>query len=231
MDSKKYIGMDVHQATISVAVMDAAGKLVMESIIETKASTILQFLQGLCGSLVMTFEEGTCAAWLYALLKQHVTKLVVCDPRQNALLKTGNKNDRIDARKLAELLRAGLLCPVYHGESGIAVLKELSRSYLTVSKTSGASRIASKRCIAPGAFLALVKKFTRRVIAASGWNSYRKPACAFGPSCSIDNSMLCNRCGSKPGGNCWPRAGNTWRVDFFSRFPAWAPFELRCSSP
>jgi hypothetical protein len=29
MDSKKYIGMDVHQATVSVAVMDAAGKLVI----------------------------------------------------------------------------------------------------------------------------------------------------------------------------------------------------------
>jgi transposase len=98
MDSKKYIGMDVHQATISVTAMDAAGKLVMESIIETKASTILEFLQGLRGSLIVTFEEGTCAAWLYALLKQHVRKLVVCDPRQNALLKTGNKNDRIDAR-------------------------------------------------------------------------------------------------------------------------------------
>jgi hypothetical protein len=35
--------------------------------------------------------------------------VVVCDPRRNALLKTGNKSDRIDARKLAELLRAGLL--------------------------------------------------------------------------------------------------------------------------
>jgi hypothetical protein len=55
MDSKKYIGMDVHQATISVAVMDAAGKLVMESIIETKASTILEFLQGLRGSLRSDF--------------------------------------------------------------------------------------------------------------------------------------------------------------------------------
>jgi hypothetical protein len=37
MDSKKYIGMDVHQATISVPGMDAAGKLVMESIIENKS--------------------------------------------------------------------------------------------------------------------------------------------------------------------------------------------------
>ena len=41
MNNKKYIGMDVHQATISVAVRDSAGKLVMESIIETKATILL----------------------------------------------------------------------------------------------------------------------------------------------------------------------------------------------
>src|SRR2546427_6047184 len=41
MSSEKYIGLDVHQATISVAVLDSKGKLVMESILETKASTIL----------------------------------------------------------------------------------------------------------------------------------------------------------------------------------------------
>src|SRR5205814_1323736 len=63
MDSKKYIGMDVHQATISVAVRDAAGKLVMESIVETKAATILQLIQGIHGSLWVTFEEGTSAAY------------------------------------------------------------------------------------------------------------------------------------------------------------------------
>ena len=44
MDSKKHIGMDVHQATISVAVTDGAGKVVMESIIETKAASILEFI-------------------------------------------------------------------------------------------------------------------------------------------------------------------------------------------
>ena len=41
----------------------------MEAILETKAETILQFVHGLRGSLHVTFEEGTCAAWLYALLK------------------------------------------------------------------------------------------------------------------------------------------------------------------
>jgi hypothetical protein len=38
VNSEKYIGLDVHQATISVAVMDSRGKLVMESILETKAT-------------------------------------------------------------------------------------------------------------------------------------------------------------------------------------------------
>ncbi len=133
MDSTKYIGMDVHKETISIAVLNSSGKLVMETIIETKASTLLQFVQGLRGSLHVTFEEGTWAAWLYDLLRPHVTKVVVCDPRKNALLKTGNKSDRIDARKLAELLRSNLLRPVYHGEHGVQTLKELSRSYLTIS--------------------------------------------------------------------------------------------------
>ena len=134
MDSTKYIGMDVHKETISIAVINSAGKLVMESILETKASTLLQFFQGLHGNLQVTLEEGTWAAWLYDLLKPYVTRIVVCDPRKNALLKSGNKSDRIDARKLAELLRAGLLSAVYHGETGLRTLKELARSYLTISK-------------------------------------------------------------------------------------------------
>jgi len=134
MDSKKYIGMDVHQASISVAVRDATGKLVMECIIETKTATILEFIQGLQGSLWVAFEEGTSAAWLYDLVKPHVAHVVVCDPRKNALLKAGTKNDRVDAQKLSDLLRAGLLTPVYHGECGVRTLRELGRSYLTITK-------------------------------------------------------------------------------------------------
>ena len=106
MTDAKYIGLDVHQATISAVVLNSVGKLVMESILETKAATILQFLRGLRGSLHVTLEEGTCAAWLHDLLQPHVSEVLVCDPRKNALLKSGNKNDRIDARKLAERLRS-----------------------------------------------------------------------------------------------------------------------------
>jgi transposase len=134
MSQEKYIGMDVHQATISAAVRNGQGKLLMESVLETKADTILEFIQGLRGTLALTFEEGTSATWLHDLLKPHVSRLVVCDPRKNALLKDGNKNDRVDARKLAELLRTNQVKPVYHEKHGTRALKELGRSYLTVTK-------------------------------------------------------------------------------------------------
>ena len=67
-------------------------------------------------------------------MEPHVTEFVVCDPRKNALLKEGNKSDKIDARKLADLLRGGYLRSVYHGENGLRTLKELARTYLTISQ-------------------------------------------------------------------------------------------------
>jgi len=93
MTGTKYIGMDVHKESISPAVMNSVGKVVMESVIETKGSMILQFIDGLREDLQVTSEEGTSAAWLYDLLKPHVTKLVVCDPRKNKSMREGNQNE------------------------------------------------------------------------------------------------------------------------------------------
>ena len=66
--------------------------------------------------------------------KPHVSEVLVCDSRKNALLRVGNKNDREDARKLSELLFLNKLHSVYHGETGIRTLKELARSYLTITR-------------------------------------------------------------------------------------------------
>ena len=130
----KYIGMDVHKEAIVIAVLDGSGKQVMETILETKASSILQFIHGLRGELHVTLEEGTWAAWLYDLLEPEVEQVLVCNPRRNALLKEGNKGDKVDARKLAELLRTGMVRAVYHGENGLRTLRELGRSYQAISK-------------------------------------------------------------------------------------------------
>jgi hypothetical protein len=57
-------------------------------------------------------------------------------PHCNALLKEGSKSDRIDGRRLAQLLRANLLRPVYHGEHGVRKSKELARSYVAIGQVT-----------------------------------------------------------------------------------------------
>jgi transposase len=87
------------------------------------------FLKQLRGQVYVTFEEGTQANWLHEVVRPLVTEVVVCDPRHNRLMQSGNKSDRVDAQKLAELLRLGSLKAVYHGDHGVRSLKELVRSY------------------------------------------------------------------------------------------------------
>lgn len=127
--NEKYVAMDVHKASVAIGVRDATGKYIMESIVETKAVTLLDFVKGLRGTVHLTFEEGTQSAWLYDLLKPHVAECVVCNPRKNKLLEEGNKGDRIDVQKLSQLFQAGMLGPVYHGDHGTRALKELAHGY------------------------------------------------------------------------------------------------------
>jgi hypothetical protein len=194
MTSTKYIGMDVHKESISIAVMNSIGKFVMESVIETKASTILQCIDGLRGDLRVTFEEGTWAAWLYDLLKPHVTEVVVCNPRKAALLKDGSKGDRIDARKLAELLYMNRIKSVYHGEHGLRTMKELARSYLTITKCTpqGTVRNGSVRSA--------------------------KPASGGAPNTTTNSWMFCASCGRKCGGTFWWKPRSTRRGNCCARF-------------
>jgi transposase len=134
MNSVRYVGLDVHRDTISAAVLNESGRMVQQSILATRAAAILDFIGGMRGTLHVTFEEGTHSAWLYDLLVRRVARLVVCNPRKNALLKSGNKSDAIDARKLAELLRADMLSPVYHGEKSAQEVQHLARSYTMLTE-------------------------------------------------------------------------------------------------
>src|SRR5450631_961633 len=102
MNQEKYIGMDVHQATISVPVMDRSGKLIMECILETKAATILEFIDGLRETLSVTFEEGNSAAWLHDLLHSRARRFSgdVCRrDRWSALRRRGSALRRNSSRR------------------------------------------------------------------------------------------------------------------------------------
>src|SRR5437879_13927151 len=100
--NEKYVAMDVHKASVAIGVRDGAGKYIMESIVETKASTLLDFVKGLRGTIHLTFEEGTQSAWLYDLLKPHVAKCVVCNPGKNKMLEEGNRGEGSECREAVE---------------------------------------------------------------------------------------------------------------------------------
>lgn len=128
----RYVGLDVHKDSISAAVLDLRGKVIKEVVIETSEAAILGFLKELRGTLHVVFEEGTWAAWLYELLLGRVARVVACDPRKNN--RAGNKNDRIDAKELADLLRCNRVSAVFHGERGVRSLRELARTYEVLTK-------------------------------------------------------------------------------------------------
>jgi transposase len=144
MKCDQYMGMDVHQATTVVVVLDGEGRLVLESIVATEAAAILRLIRSLSGPLHVTFEETTQAAWLYEVTRAYVAEVIVCDPRRNKLLSEGSKADKPDARKLAELLRAGMLRSVYHGHEATRKLKEFVRAYETLSADTGRTMVRIK---------------------------------------------------------------------------------------
>jgi transposase len=154
--------MDVHRASIMIVVLNGAGKVVMESVVETGAERVRGFLKQLRGKVYVTFEEGTQANWLHEVVRSLVTEVVVCDPRHNKLLQSGNKSDRVDAQKLAELLRNGSLRAVYHGDHGGRTLKELVRTYDCL--VSDTTRVMNR----------LKAIFRGRAIACGGHEIYRQ---------------------------------------------------------
>ena len=134
MNNIKYIGMDVHVSMTVITIVNSDGKFVAEAIIETKASTIKDFFRGQTGTLHVTFEEGCQAAWLYDLIRPYVEEVLVCNPRKIA--RADRRSDRIDAKRLAELLRTNAIAPTYHGEHSTQNLKELTRCYIAIVQDS-----------------------------------------------------------------------------------------------
>jgi hypothetical protein len=112
-------------------------------------------------------------------------------------MRKGNQSDKIDTRRLAEPLRLNHLNPVYHGEHGLRSLKELVRSYLTITKNLGRIMTGRRRSIAVGPFLVPASRSTHRAIVPGGSRRSVNRECAGGRSFTTSNSMRCGQCDSK----------------------------------
>ena len=130
----KYAGIDVHQSTCVIEVQNQHGQVLSQSTVQTEAKRLREFFAGIGGTIHVAFEVGTQSAWLYEILKPVVTSSTVCDVRKHK--KRGNKSDRIDAHKLARLLRLGELNQVYQGDRNTRKLRDLAHGYLAAVNDS-----------------------------------------------------------------------------------------------
>ncbi len=120
-----YIGADVDSKMTELAI-EKKEKIIQRYRVPTTIPALREVLGSIPGTKFLTFEEGPMAGWMYRNLKDNVDDLIVCDPRRNKLIACdGDKDDSIDAAKLAGLLRGGYLRAVHQSEDmGMVVLKQ-----------------------------------------------------------------------------------------------------------
>ena len=127
---ERYIGIDVHAASCTLAVVSERGRLLRTMVVETNGEALVDAVRGVAGRRRVVFEEGTQAGWLVELLERHTHELVV------ALVPStrGQKNDQRDAVGLAQSLRLGAVKrQVYKHTKQFRELKELARVYRMVT--------------------------------------------------------------------------------------------------
>lgn len=120
-----YIGADVHSNSTELAI-EKKGKIVERYSVPTTIPAIAEVLGSIQGTKHLAIEEGPMSGWLYRNLNSKVDSFISCDPRRNKLIVSdGDKDDKIDAAKLAQLLRGGFLRPIYQSDDqDRAILKQ-----------------------------------------------------------------------------------------------------------
>ncbi len=118
MLQRVYLGLDAHIRHCVLAGMDARGRLLFSERFPTSEAALQSHMVAIqARKKELALEESSLADWLAGVLQDYVDVLIVCDPRQNALIShSAHKDGREDAWNLCRLLRLGELKPVFHSE-------------------------------------------------------------------------------------------------------------------
>jgi transposase len=118
MSRLHYIGADTHCSTTDLAAVTRKGRLTQRERCPTTIAHLRDTLAKLPSPRVVIIEEGPLADWLFRELSERGEEVIVCDPRRNALIaRDSDKDDPIDAEKLARLAAGGYLKQVHHPET------------------------------------------------------------------------------------------------------------------
>ena len=124
-----YIAIDWSVTNMAIARMTKKSNKITVIDVPSDITELQFYLKQLKGTKILTIEETTTSQWLYTELKDYVDEILICDPCRNSLLSEGPKTDKIDASKLVQLLRAGLMKEVYHSTDKFIYLRRMVSGY------------------------------------------------------------------------------------------------------
>lgn len=125
----QYLALDWSLDNVTLARMRSSSTRPKVKELASDIGEVKEYLSHCHGHKILCIEETTGTHWLYVELKDYVDKIFICDPYRNRLLSEGAKTDKIDAIKLCQLLRSGLLKEVYHSLDQDYHLRKIVSAY------------------------------------------------------------------------------------------------------
>jgi transposase len=105
-----YAGLDVHKNTISYCLKRADGEILGEGVVAARREALRAWANELPQPWIGALEATLFSSWIYHFLKPLAADLKMGNPARMRAISCGKKkNDRLDARTIADLLRANLL--------------------------------------------------------------------------------------------------------------------------
>lgn len=125
----RFVGLDVHAASTTVAVVGPSGRHLGSRVVKTNGRSLVEAIRLLPGNCHVCLEEGLQAEWVYELLEPHAAEVLVAKVEA----RRQPKNDERDAFGLAERIRTRAVgTPVFKDTAPMATLRELVRLHAKV---------------------------------------------------------------------------------------------------
>ena len=134
MQAMKTVTLDAHTGWSQMAVISPEGEIIIELKVETTPEDLRRVVSGIPGPKRVVIENGPLSAMIHDALDGIAEEVVSCDPTRNALVsRSDGSNDKLDARRLGILDRAGATHEVYVPSEPHRTLRSLVHYDYTLS--------------------------------------------------------------------------------------------------
>lgn len=129
---ERFIGLDEHKASTTIAVMGPTGRRLRSLVVETHGRALIEAMRVIPGNKHLCLENGAQAMWIAEILRPHVSEVRL----STGSVKPETSADEPDAFALAQLVRAGMGQPLHAARTdpSVAALRIVVKTYNQVTQ-------------------------------------------------------------------------------------------------